>query len=535
MQKAVILAFCDTTQPIDILEDAVIAGRPEFWTVACISKSTLPATLASRPFLWNSREDASTSVGVAPIALSKAIGFMKPSTGSGTNCPAVTGSRSFPSIPLTANVWNCTGFAVPATFNEADPVSDGVSRVPDIGTSDIEPDKFTSAFGFNVPASDFDLDGVHGPTDPDDVLPAFSASNLVTEIVSHLIFNTPVNLLMYQDLQRAQFPTGHPLFNDCNPTGAAYGLIALRSSNANKEKCLPSLTASEIRSILAKGGAVRSSKDFQAETTYGSGVYAELDATLNGTTDNAIQICRRVNGSGTQAQANAMILGYPCDATFDSAIDTLVPEAESALTTFVTENWSSANLEKCLNDFNNGTNTTGKNNVPAGCVYPNCRKRWAIGVQSLEKNNTLTNSYRFIKIDGFAPTLANVHAGDYYDVAQQTMQFKSGAPAVTVDAFYALKPYVRDPFSLSEINKYHAFGISGWLATPYTLLTPDSKLYLSRPVAWFRRVSSSGVANTCTFPSAFRKSGVPGIDITVGPTNCSAGANTDGDQNCYTP
>jgi hypothetical protein len=528
LQTAVIEAFCDPAQPVDILEDARVVGKPDFWSVACKGKATLPATLATKKILWSKRDEGGSGTGVGPLATSKFIGFMKPSTGAGTNCPAVTGSRSFPTIPLTANVWNCTGFNVPAVFNEADPNADGVSRVSDIGTSDIEPDKFTSAFNFNVPASDFDLDGVRGPTDTDDILAPHDATGLTKEGVAQLIFNTPVNILMYQDLQRAQFPTGHPLFNDCNPAGATYGLITSTSANANKEKCMPSLTASEIRSILAKGGAVRGSKDFQAETTYGSGVYAELDATVTSlTTDNTIQICRRVNGSGTQAQANAMILGYPCDATGDSSIDTLLPEGESALTTFVTENESSGDVEKCLNDFNNATNTSTRNST--------LKKRWSIGVQSLEKNNTLANSYRFIKIDGFAPTLVNAHAGDYFDIGQQSLQYKTGAPTVTVDAFTSLKPYIQDPLKLPALNKVHPFGTSGWLATPSATVTPDSALSFARPVAWFRRVSSSGVANTCAQPSAFKKSGIPGTDITVGPSNCSAGENTDGDQNCYTP
>jgi hypothetical protein len=525
LQTAVVEAFCDTAQPVDLLEDARVLGKPDFWAVACMGKATLPATLANKKILWSKRDEGGSGVGVGPLALNKAIGFMKPSTGVGTNCPSISGTKAFPGV--TANLWNCTGFAVPATYNEADPASDAVLRVPDIGTSDIEPDKFVSAFSENVPNSDLDLDGTKAPTDVDDVLGAHDATSLVKEGVAQLIFGTPVNLLMYQDLQRAQFPVGHPLNNDCFPGNAGYGLITNSAANANKEKCMPSLTANEIRSIFAKGGAIRSSLDFQAETTYGSGTYVELLATTNGATDNTIQICRRVKGSGTQAQANAMLVGYPCDATQDGSIDTLLPEGETPFTTFVAEGESSGDVEKCTNDFNNGTNISGKNAA--------FRKRWAIGIQSLEKNNTLSNPYRFIKIDGFAPTLVNAHAGDYYDIGAQSLQYKAGAPTVTVDAFNSLKPFIQDPLKLPALNKVHPFGTSGWLATPSATVTPDSELSFARPVAWFRRVSSTGVANTCALPSAFKKAGAPGTNITVGPSNCSAGDNTDGDQNCYTP
>lgn len=536
LENAVVEAFCDSGQPVDVLEDARVVGKPDFWSVACIGKGTLPATMAGKKILWSKRDEGGSGTGVGPLATSKIIGFMKPSTGAGTNCPAVSGTKSFPIAgggTVVANLWNCTSFNVPASGAEADPTGDAVYRVSDIGTSDIEPDKFTTSFSFNVPATDFDLDGVRGPTDTDDILNPHTANGLTKAGVAQLIFNTPVNLFMYQDLQRAQFPVGHPLFADCNPSGANYGSITTSSSNANREKCMPSLSASVVRSIFAKGGAIRSSTDFQAETTWGSGIYTALTATTNGTTDNTIQICRRVNGSGTQAQFNAMLLGYPCDATGDGAIDTLVPEGETGLTTFVTEGESSGDVEKCSNDFTNGTNLTGKNSL--------LRKRWAIGIQSLEKNapsggGTYTNPYRFIKFDGFAPTLVNAHAGQYFDVARQSMQYNtSTATTVTVEAFNSLRPFIEDPLKLPALNKTHAFGVSGWMASPSATVTPDSELSFTRPVAWFKRESVTSVANTCAFPSAFRKTGGTGVDITVGPSNCSAGENTDGDQNCYTP
>ena len=544
MQTAVVEAFCDTAQPVDLLEDARVVGKPDFWTVACKLKAGLPGSLATRAgdkLLWSKRDEGGSGTGVGPLATQKPIGFMKPSTGAGTNCPAVSGTKSFPGV--TANVYNCTAFNVPAVINEADPTADGVIRVADIGTSDIEPSKFTSAFGYNVPATDFDLDGVRAPTDTDDVLDPHGDGDLYKENVAQLLFNTPVNLLMYQDLQRAQFPAvlgpvtlkeqlQAELYNDCNPAGATYGLITNKADNANSEKCMPSLSSSVIRSIFAKGGAIRSSKDFQAETSYGSGTFVQLDAIAGGATDNTIQICRRVNGSGTQAQFNAMHLGYPCDPTNDFSVDTLVPEAETGLTTFVSEGESSGDVEKCSNDFNNGTNTSGKNAT--------LKKRWAIGIQSLEKNapssttGLYSNPYRHIKIDGFAPTLVNAHAGQYFNYGTQSLQYYNVTPpAITVDAFNALKPYIQDPLKLPALNKTHAFGKSGWLATPSATVTPDSALDFNRPVAWFRRVSSANVPNTCALPSAFKKSGTPGTDITVGPSNCSS--NGGADNNCYTP
>jgi hypothetical protein len=527
VETAVVGAFCDSAQPVDILEDARVVGKPAFWTVACMGKSTLPATLSGKKILWSKRDEGGSGTGVGPVVVSKAMGFMKPSTGAGTNCPSVSGTRTVAGI--TANIWNCTGFtyslspAVAATFNEADPTSGAVSRVPDIGTSDIEPDKFATAFPENIPTADFNLNAVLPPADATDVLPAYNTSGLTKESLAALTFGIPVNVLMYQDLQREQFPSGHPLFNDCNPAGATYGSIANSADSANSEKCMPSLTGNEIRSIYMKGGAIRSSTDFQYENPFGSASFTTLAATVNGATDNTIQICRRVKGSGTQAQFNAIMVGYPCDAS----VNTLVPEATGPLTSFVTENEGSGDVEKCLNDFSNGTNTTGQNTA--------LRKRWAVGIQSLEKNapsaGTYGNAYRFIKVDGFAPTLANVHAGDYYDFAAQSLQYKTGAPAVTVDAFNALKPEFQNPLNLPGLNKTQAFGTAGWLALPSATVTPDAVLSVTRPVSWYRRVSAASTGNTCALPSMFKKTG--GSAATVGPQNCSS--NGGADNNCYTP
>jgi hypothetical protein len=77
--------------------------------------------------------------------------------------------------------------------------------------------------------------------------------------------------------------------------------------------------------------------------------------------------------------------------------------------------------------------------------------------------------------------------------------------------------------------------VSGWLASPSSTVTPDAELSFTRPVAWFKRESSTSVANTCALPSAFKKTGGTGVDVTIAPTNCTSSINTDGDENCYTP
>jgi hypothetical protein len=592
VQSAVCNAVCDPAFAVDVFEDDRTSGKPDFWFIACRGKAGT-GTLAGQDILWSKRDEGGSGVGVGPVKLGNdpvtpfKIGFMLPSTGVGTNFdPALQVGAKAPVVKACGTIANATfrkstGFAVPAVPAATNPgatlaTADAVLEGATIGTSDIEPEKFIPNFPLNVPVSDFNLDGVRGGTG--DVLPStFNATGMKIEGLGQLTFNTPVNVRMYLDLQAAQFPTGHPLNSTCHPNGANYGNVTTAvyqdgsalepdtgmpksggildpRNNANSEDCMPNLQASEIRSIMMNNGAIRKRADMQYETSYGGGSFAEVSTIVTRTLTQAdIQICRRVNGSGTQAQANAMITGYPCDPTFDISIDTLFPQSRTGLATFVTENESSGDVEKCLNDFNNGANATGDN--------ASARRRWAIGVQSLEKNppgaTSYTNDYRFIKIDGFAPSLVNVHAGDYFDVGRQTLQYtQAGALQETIDGFNALVPKLSDPQALAGLNKTHAFcttqnpldttkKCAGWLAAPKaddvaTVYSeaPTSELDLTAPVGWFQRVSDTGLPNTCALPSAFKKSSSDdtGVDITVGPaTGQGSDANTDGDQNFYTP
>ena len=102
LQTAVVEAFCDAAQPVDILEDARVGGKPDFWSVACIGKGTLPATLATKKILWSKRDEGGSGTGVGPLATNKFIGFMKPSTGDRE-------SRNVFSTPLSTRFTRAAG------------------------------------------------------------------------------------------------------------------------------------------------------------------------------------------------------------------------------------------------------------------------------------------------------------------------------------------------------------------------------------------------------------------------------------------
>jgi len=66
---------------------------------------------------------------------------------------------------------------------------------------------------------------------------------------------------------------------------------------------------------------------------------------------------------------------------------------------------------------------------PLGLTYDNGGvpfTAYGMGYNSMEKNTTLSFDYRFVKVDGAAPTLEDAIAGDYRDVSYLSYQSKPG-------------------------------------------------------------------------------------------------------------
>jgi len=533
-RNAVVDTACDPAFPIDSGQTASDIEDARHWWVACrATPSTIPDISAPQDLLFVKRNPGGSGVGVAPVSEALAIGFLVPEVGAGTNCPDGVDRVETSPGGRDVNVFVC---------NE-----DNIEpRIPLAGSSDIEPAKF---FALNRPQTDLDLDGVLEPQG-DDFVPDFnSCGNLNVNSVANLTFGVVVNDGLYQALQRAQFPQGHARFAQCNPAGNEYGDIKTLGDNASSEQCMPTLASQEIRSIFSSGGKVSDWSQLQVESPLGSGAFVTL--TSLGTTtsdgsnldDTAVQICRRVEGSGTQAQLNAIFVGWPCDLNADGSIDTLQPEVERPVffgAPFVVENPGSSDLGRCLDAFENGIAGAQNQN-------PDELRRWAIGFQSLEKNPELGRDYHFVKVDGVAPTLANVHAGDYYNFATQSFQWRT-APgcsnglgdvvAAGSDEELILQgivDFLRDPATVSLLNTelVHPFGEAGWLAQPTAANPPDATLDPSRPVAVYERVSFAGNLNTCALPSASELAPA----LTVQPYPCEAVSDFTGDEagpaNCY--
>lgn len=359
-------------------------------------------------------------------------------------------------LTATPNTWSCT------TTNPGDLVS----VVSDAGVSDVNPEMFV---------------GVNTPTGENPVDPAVVAAKMQVRPAAALVFGIPVTLTLRDALQEAQ------------------GLTVGLEDEAN----MPSLSKAQVASLMA--GKIQ---NWDAFLVNGTPLTA---AVTNPPAANArqVHICRRVNGSGTQAQMNAKFLNYPCSA------GALVPTSSGnpIVGPVVALNSGSSDVDRCLDDFNNGTNIQG--------VNPFLRQAWAIGLQSTEKNATLSRNYRFVKIDNIAPTLDNAASGKYMDVAEQTFQWRSiGASAdpandISVDQQNILETIAAgaaSPDTLAGPNlnqKFaHTWGQAGYLALTSNGHSIDADPatagiqidLINHPVTPYSHKTATGSLNNCISP-----------------------------------
>lgn len=467
--------------------------NPLHWAVACTTTTAKVPGLAISParvILYKTNEGGS-GTGVNPVEQRIARSFLRMDT-----CTKQSDQTTPAPLSVPFERYACSN-------------SSFLSQVPDGGTSDIEPDKF---FGINRTAGSEDFKGL---------------GNLTVFSVAHLVYGVPVTLKLRNQLQRAQFPTT----SLCHPSNAGYTLkldgsaaASAREQAGESEQCMPSLSKQHVRSIM--GGQIANwnqlafddpntpAVDYKplTDAAYGGAPVANA----GGTADSLVQICRRVEGSGTQAQFNAIFMDWPCDVNRDGSIDQLLPATTSNPLggPKVALNSGSGNVRQCLNDYDDGDANEMTN--PTKPATDATRIRWAVGVQSLENNVSLADRYRFIKVDGYAPTLEQVHAGNYDDWAAQSIQWRTdattyvwGAPplgsaakgAEVAKIFTAIKDRWVTPSSIVALNNdyVHSFGQSGWLLEPSNTTKPNNVLVLSNPVNAYTR-SPAGKPNTCQEP-----------------------------------
>lgn len=484
-------SICDSSNgnKIDVFRTWDTSKTPptftDDWGVACKIQGSKLSTSGNSNVLFLKRDAGGSGWGVTPVT------NQLPADVIDTSTPTAAGNGNCSTAPTAQTTANGT------SYNLYKCGTAKVSHVPEAGFSDVEPTKFN---GINTPPG-------LTPFDPT------TAAPYTAEPVAALTFGIPVSLNLRNALQVVQFPGN----SSCNPNSSTY-----TTATAESDACMPSLTPSEI-STLFVGGMPDWSQYMVTDPSSTTGklipITQRSDVQQFLGTDTLVQICRRTPGSGTQATLGIEFLNAPCDP---KALPPLRAPGALFGGPKVAENSGSSDLGNCLNDFSTGQNSSGQN--------ANGAKRWAIGLQFTTKNVGLSKAWRFIKVNGVAPTIQNVAKGDWPYYAEESYQYRTDTASYATDLTNGNSTYAGDtkkilayiganavtPPVLSSINSaYHyPFGDGGWLAIPGATATTgyhsSNPFSTSNPVNTSTRSPFGNPPNTCQLPITIDKVQVDG-------------------------
>ncbi len=228
-----------------------------------------------------------------------------------------------------------------------------------------------------------------------DVEPAFfgapsSYSKLSSAGLASVVFGVPVTKNVYNALQVAQ------------------GLTEGSLTEAN----MPSLSQSQITSMFTQEG--------QTWSGLGTGI------TL---ADDTVYVARRPNSSGTQKTFEALIArtvnGTLGARNCQSDVESFVSGVDALDNNAVNNTCEGSNLV---------VNGSGSGQVQACLNKHNDAGRGAVGVQTTETKVTGSSKFLFVKINGVAPTQANVASGKYTAYSDAAINLRTGATSPTASA-----------------------------------------------------------------------------------------------------
>jgi hypothetical protein len=452
--------FCDSTQEIWRFNDQ-IDGKSQnaFYCTTAQTNTSLKNKVKSHLLIYK-RSEGGSAMGVSPLVINQPISFLNIT--SNPTCTVATQAVA----GTTVGAATCTYDKTLATASQF------TLKTPDFGMSDLEPGKFT---GENTP------DGFSAITADDVATLTIAGASAVT-------FGEPVTLQLFKALQAAQKATGQI------PASCAIG--------DKTEACLPNLTSAQIASIHT--GSWTSWNSLKVGNT-GLGLYdwvsANASAYLPAVSD--VHVCRRTNGSGTQAQHGVVFLNSPCSeasAATQPAHDLGGNEGDGF--TMVHEMAESGGVTNCLHELDTATDAANAFNNSAW----KSGVRWAVGIQSLEKTDA---NFEFVKVDGVAPTLAHVVDGSYHDWVENTFQYNTSYYNGRTPDVKALITAVIQKAALPEViatlnNGFvHGFGTGAYLAVP-SLFAPEANgaFNSARPVNPYSRATVSvPVVDNCRVPT----------------------------------
>lgn len=362
-----------------------------FWAITCKVTAAGGAKVglaANTPLAFFKSDGGGSAEGVFPIFFGTARPFVQPVPLSG--CTTVTtADRVYSGCPSTR------------------------SAVPLLGTSDVEPGLFK---GVNVPNDPVDPAAANYPLDG--LTPAQLSQLKITPI-----FQTVFAVAVDNNLYNAMF-SKQGLGSKKDSTGATC------TTASTDDTCIPTIGYAEARSLFAG-----TESDWKL-------LVSSSDPNIG----SQVNICRRVQGSGTQASANAVLMGFPCnsnalspaDWTFSSSAQ---PEAFSSLTgtsypsgltvaQYLDANMGGAAVGGVYPAMPTGTQFffegPGTGDVVTCLNRANNGGGYAIGHVSKE-NAPGSNQWKHVRVEGATPLRDNLKVGRYDYAVESTAQYKTSA------------------------------------------------------------------------------------------------------------
>ncbi|WP_409864734.1 hypothetical protein [Roseateles sp.] len=393
------------------------------WAITCrvtAAGGALVGLPGDTPVAFFKSDAGGSAQGVFPVYFGDARPFVDVADLS--KCAQTTADRVYTSCSLTRNVR------------------------PMVGVSDVEPGLFT---GINVPADPVDLDDDAYPSSG---LSAGQQGELTIKPVVQTVFGIAVNTALYNDMFAKQGLAARKDF-----AGVAC------STSSTDEPCVPSIGYAEARSLFA---------GTEANWRLLSANAAKLDTQVN--------ICRRVAGSGTQAAANAHLMGLPCNAygVSPATVDSSSSAAPEYISAFTGKTVSGKSLATYLVDNMGGG--AGNGPMPSGSTFvfegpgtgdvTNClnaaekAKGYAIGHVSRENVPASGANWKHVRLEGTFPSRDAAKSGRYDYFFESTVQWKtdyvSGLSAAQQTFIPKLAERMAKPDSLARLSSANQNGVA---------------------------------------------------------------------------
>lgn len=445
----------------------------------CTGAANLPAGLAGQPIAIYKESTVGSFNGPGPLVGLGTAATTDGSTPTGYQLIFLNAGTPGTSGSSHLNLTNC-----PASGKQ----------LANVGPTGVNDPNFLNYWSHTCTDADGHLQIAANPTggiadveanllkNPNGVFFPAAALSLLTGAPGLDVVWTPwVTKNLYYALQAAQHLADGTVKAACN------------TANNDAPACAPSLSKSQVADIMTLAGFYSWNQILN----------------LNNATDNTVYLCRRDDGSGTEASYEVYFLGARCGGPSNPSGSKLVIATPASAPGQVTVNGSTGGVRNCLQTY-----------FAAG--------QWALGFGAetvaadltVHGTNTCNDCFRAPAIDGVLPTLANVVNGydpywstDFLYTANSGPDKSSGAP---LTLFQSFEGKLGHPATTAVTNKAFAgrpWGDSGDLspalvyenANPPTMPATSGSggTIAANPVNAQTKGQDAGSLTNCSTPTLF--------------------------------